>query len=326
MEQRISDFYYQPNHLYTGETAVEQLRQNLGITKKAALQWLVLQSIFQIYLSAPKEVIHPHYQVYVPNQMHMVDLLELPRDFIHGNIYKYLLVLVDVASNYTAIVPLRNKRASSVAFALKALYKHAPLKFPKELYCDAGTEFKGEFLKLLKEHGVKVKSEVTKYHHGFNGKVENRNKAISKILFKNMDAQELASRKTSRAWVKYARDAVAKLNHKVNRVLGISPAEAIKLDVVKPKKAVRYPKKKLLPADGLYRYLLKPGEEHGDSKRRATDNIWSRKTLRLRDIEHIKGQRVLYHLQDGPNRAFVKEELMLIPEDTQDPPESVMKW
>ena len=335
MEEKLSKLYYQPNHLWTGENAIKQLRQQLKVSRKVALQWFAKQAIFQIHLPAPKEVIHPHYQVYVPNQMHMVDLLEFPRDFIHGNTYKYLLVLVDVASGYTAIVPLRNKQASSVAFALKALYrpaaplkehKHAPLKFPKELYSDAGTEFKGEFAKMLKEHGVKVKAKVTKYHHGFNGKVESRNKAISKMLFKNMDVQEIASGKTSRTWVKYARDAVEKLNHNVNGVLGMSPAEAIKLDVVKPKKAVRYPKEKLLPADGLYRYLLAPGEEHGDQRRRATDNIWSRKTFRISDIEQIPGQRVLYHLSEGPDRAFVKEELMLIPEDTQDPPEYVKAW
>ena len=130
--------------------------------------------------------------------MHMVDLLEFSHDFIHGNTYKYLLVLVDVASNYTAITPLRNKRASDVAFAVKDLYKHRPLKYPKELYCDGGTEFKGVFRKTLEEHGVKVKSQVTAYHHGFKGKVENRNKIISKLLFKNMDAQEMVSGKTSK--------------------------------------------------------------------------------------------------------------------------------
>jgi len=81
-----------------------------------------------------------------------------------------------------------------------------------------------------------------------------------------------------------------------------------------------------LPTDGLFRYLLKPGEEHGDQRRRATDNVWSRKTFRLADIEQIPKQRVIYHLTGGPNRAFVKEELLLIPEDTQLPPESVMNW
>ena len=105
----------------------------------------------------------------------------------------------------------------------------------------------------------------------------------------------------------------------------MSPDEAIKREKI-PEKPFKYPKEKILPEDGLYRYLLKPGEEHGDQRRRATDGIWSRKTFRLSDIEQIPKQRVLYHLEDAPKRAFVREELMLIPEDTQLPPESVIEW
>ena len=33
------------------------------------------------------------------------------------------------------------------------------------------------------------------------------------------------------------------------------------------------------------------------------------------------GNRMMYYLLDGPERAFVSEELMLIPEDTELPPD-----
>ena len=35
---------------------------------------------------------------------------------------------------------------------------------------------------------------------------------------------------------------------------------------------------------------------------------------------------VMYYLADGPERAFVKEELMLISKDTELPPDCVQKW
>ena len=82
----------------------------------------------------------------------------------------------------------------------------------------------------------------------------------------------------------------------------------------------------MLPNDGLYRYLYQPGEKHGDQKRRATDKVWSRKTYRLGRIIEDPGQRVLYYLADGPDRSFVREELMLIPEDTEVPPDTVKEW
>ena len=38
------------------------------------------------------------------------------------------------------------------------------------------------------------------------------------------------------------------------------------------------------------------------------------------------GNRVMYYLSDGPERAFVSEELMLISEDTELPPDYIEKW
>ena len=38
------------------------------------------------------------------------------------------------------------------------------------------------------------------------------------------------------------------------------------------------------------------------------------------------GNRVMYYLLNGPERAFVSEQLMLIPEDTELPPDYVQEW
>ena len=81
-----------------------------------------------------------------------------------------------------------------------------------------------------------------------------------------------------------------------------------------------------MPEDGLYRYLLQPGEEHDDQQCRATDRIWSKKTYRLREIIEDTGNRVMYYLLDGPERAFVSEKLMLFPEDTELSPDYIQEW
>ena len=67
-----------------------------------------------------------------------------------------------------------------------------------------------------------------------------------------------------------------------------------------------------LPEDGLYRYLLQLGEEHDDRCKGNTDRIWSEKTWRLSKVALSPGNQVMYHLKDGPERVFIKEELMLI--------------
>ena len=38
------------------------------------------------------------------------------------------------------------------------------------------------------------------------------------------------------------------------------------------------------------------------------------------------GNHMMYYLADGLERAFVSEELMLIPEDTEMPPDHVQEW
>ena len=108
-------------------------------------------------------------------------------------------------------------------------------------------------------------------------------------------------------------------------MLGTTPVKAVKIDTVELK-VKPYPKEEVLSEDGLYRYLYQPGELEGGDRRRATDMIWSWNSFRHDRIMANKGQRVLYYLVDGPQRAFVGEELIHIPESTEVPPDWVKDW
>ena len=102
----------------------------------------------------------------------------------------------------------------------------------------------------------------------------------------------------------------------------MKPKDAIALDQVPLVNLEAYPSEHKLPEDGLYRYLLQPGEEHDDQWHR----VWSKGTYRLREIIEDSGNHVMYYLKDGPERAFVSEELMLIHEDTELPPDYIQEW
>ena len=150
-------------------------------------------------------------------------------------------------------------------------------------------------------------------------------KELAKLLFKPTDVQEVQdSEKVSTIWVKNLDKIVNKMNNTKSSMIDMKPKDAIKLDTVPLDK--KYPEETLLPEDGLYRYLYQPGEQHGDPKRRATDFIWSKNTYRLDQTLQEPGNCVLYSLQDGPDRAFVREELMHISEDTQVPLDWVSEW
>ena len=151
------------------------------------------------------------------------------------------------------------------------------------------------------------------------------NKELAKLLFKPKDAQELQDpEKVLTIWVKTLNKAVNKMNNSVSSIIGMKPKDAIKLDTVPLHKT--YPGETVLPKDRLYRYLYQPGKQHGDQKRRATDLIWSKNTYRLNRIVQDPGNCVLYYLQDGPDRAFVLEELIHVSEDTQVLQDCVSEW
>ena len=207
------------------------------------------------------------------------------------------------------------------------IYKVGPLTYPKIFQCNNGSEFIAGVTKLLEKHEAKIRRVMTKYKHTHTAFVEALNKILPERLFKVQDAQELNDpEKVPATWVKHLYGLVDELNDTTTEMTGMKPKDAIKLDQVPLVKLENYLEEDKLPKDGLYHYLLQPGEEHNDQRRRAMDRVWSKKTYRLREVMEDPGNCMMYYLSDGPERAFVSEELMLIPEDTELPPDYVQNW
>ena len=251
----------------------------------------------------------------------------MPLDTLYENKYKYILAEIDAASRYKFARPLRTKQVRDTAEMIADIYKVGPLMCPRIFQCDNGSKFKGEMTKMLEKHKVKIRQVKTKYAHTHTAFVEALNKILAERLFKVQDAQELNDpERVSSRWVKYLYGLVDELNDTETEMIGMKPKDAIELNEVPLVDQESYPPEEVLPEDGLYQYLLQPGEEHDDQRCRATYRIWSKRTYRSREIVENTGNCVMYYLLDGPERAFVSEDLMLIPEDTELPPDYVQEW
>ena len=79
---------------------------------------------------------YAHFYVTKVNKIHQADLLYMTHDKLYGNVYKYVLNVVDIASGYKVSRTLRTKKASEVAEMFKDIYKKGPLKYPEELHVD----------------------------------------------------------------------------------------------------------------------------------------------------------------------------------------------
>ena len=122
---------------------------------------------------------------------------------------------------------------------------------------------------------------------------------------------------------------VSALNNEATRLTGKIPKDAIKAPSVTqkpssvvPGRTVGFKEQKLASGVGV-RYLYQPGELEG-GRRRATDPVWSLQVYRLARSVTKTGSPVVYYLEEGPQRGFVREELMIVPADTELPPDGVL--
>ena len=109
------------------------------------------------------------------------------------------------------------------------------------------------------------------------------------------DPEQVSSR-----WVKHLYGLADELNDTETEMIGMKPKDAIELNEVPLVTREAYSPEDTLPEDGLYQYLLRPGEEHDDQWWRAMDRVWSKGTYRLREIVENPGNRVIYYHRDGP--------------------------
>ena len=236
-----------------------------------------------------------------------------------------------MASRYKEAQPLTSKTAAEVADGLARIYKRSPLRRPKLLQVDPGREFMGAVSQLLAKHGVEVRRGRVDIHRD-QGVVECWNRTLAERLFGHQYAQEmrLPSGQRSTEWVARLPSVIAALNGEVTRLTGKKPSDAIKVKTVAQKPSSVVPdrpvglKEQRLPSGCGVRYLYQPGELEG-GRRRATDPVWSLTVHRLGRSVAKPGEPVLYYLQDGPPRGFVREELLVVPPDTQLPPDGVLK-
>ena len=296
--------------------------------KKKQRVGLKKQAIWQIYLPAPKYIPRPKFDVFVPNEVHQADLLFLPHDrpTRDKKLYKYALIVMDVANRYKEVEPLATKESAEVATAFSTMYKRSRLKWPKLLQVDPGREFMGAVNKLMKSKNVQIRRGEKGLHRS-QGIVKRFNRTLAEKLFGHQYAQEIllesrGSNARRREWVARLPQVINSLNKESTRLTGKTPLEAIRLPEVKHLSSSKSRPESLLPSGVKVRYLYQPGELEGGERRRATDPIWSLNTYEI--SQAFNNNPIVYYLHyPAPKRGFVREELLVVPNDTQLPPSTL---
>ena len=155
--------------------------------------------------------------------------------------------------------------------------------------------------------------------HRDQGIVTRFNRTLAERLFGHQYAQEmrLPYGERSSEWVTRLPAIVVALNREVTRLTGKWPSETIKARcdtkaLLHCSRSSCWPSRAKAPFR-RWRSLSVPGELEG-GRRRATDPVWSLTVHRLGRSVTKPGY---------PQRGFVREELLLVPPDTQLPPDGV---
>ena len=110
-----------------------------------------------------------------------IDIKMMPQAF--GG-YHLLLVITCNQTNFTIVIPLRDRQKQTVAEALiyGVIYLFGP---PRQIVCDEATEFTSEIVQaILMMLNCRLKV-ISPYNHG-SSKCEGQIKTISKIIVKHL--------------------------------------------------------------------------------------------------------------------------------------------
>ena len=282
------------------------------------------QEIHNIY-QKPKKDKGQHSTIFYnfqKNYTHQVDVLYLPED--EG--YKYLLVVVDVATRLCDAEPLKHVSPDECLKAIKTIYDRNIVNIPKQLISDSGVEFQGSFSKYFRDHHVFQRTALPGRHRQV-GLVERRNQDIGKALHMSMVSRELLTAETNKEWIHAYRDVINKLNDKYGHPEDTDESLFKKFgDPLQTKQTL------LQMGDRVRVQLDEPRDIDGNKlhgKFRDSDIRFGTNIYKIIDIHLTPHQPPLYiinkPLKANQHVTYTKNQLQLVKDDEKEPPASVLR-
>lgn len=236
------------------------------------------------------------------NFNYMCDLIELPTT---QQKYKWLLVVMHLATNIFDIEAMKNKEASTTLKAFQNIIARKILTLPEiSIKTDGGTEFKAEFRKYLTDHGVFVKTAQA-YNKKQMGPVEGLNNTIARILMNYMNNMSQEMGKDYTEWL----DILPNIRVEVNKY------RKRNLDELKEYQSKHYfdvtedgtPEYKI--GDFVHFRVTRPIDIHGapvtGNKFRKGDRIYSIESREIVDILYYPSKPYFrYKLKDMPEVSY----------------------
>ena len=257
----------------------------------------------------------------IANYNFMADLLHLPTAKLG---YKYLLVVVDLATNKFDIEPMKDKEADTTLKALKKCFLRDYIKLPySSLKTDGGTEFKGVFHKYLYDHDILHKVGLADRHKSL-ANVESLNRQLSRLIMGYLNTKDKERQNISTDWL----PTIPILRKELNKIREIKLPDDItthqypvfdnetKTKTKTSTKILIQPKFKI--GDTVHRALDAPrtalGKKQNTKNFRSGDITFDTTPNTIEKIIYMggKGPNYRYMLSGIHNASYTENELMKV--------------
>jgi hypothetical protein len=234
----------------------------------------------------------------------MADLLELP-ETKRG--FKYLLVVVDLATDEFDIEPIKNNKSLTVLDAMKKMFTRKHIKKPyASIRTDGGAEFKDAFEKFCNDNSIMHRVGIAGRHQQM-ANVERLNRELGRLFNGYMNSIEEKTGETFKEWVEIVPTVRKMLNELRKKPAGNPFTDAMPSVDTEVNALFEV-------GDIVYRIAEKPldalGKKQGVAKWRMGDYRWEvipRKIVRV--LRYSGKVPIRYILENLPNVAYAEYEL-----------------
>ena len=195
----------------------EACKLRRDITNKDVKKFLKSQDSHTLHGLVPRKYLKCPVAVKEPGHLLSSDLADMTNDARKSNRnFRYLLFLIDCFSRKLSVIPLKDKRGSTIARELDKYLSLSQYRY-KLLWCDEGSEFNSTHTKkICEKHGVKL------YHiHNRRFKASYSERAIRTIKQK---LYKILTHFNTDNFISYLDDVVSSYNDSPHRgLMGLSP-------------------------------------------------------------------------------------------------------
>jgi transposase InsO family protein len=188
---------------------------NFAISRKKLKERLIKQDAYTLHKPVRRHFKRNRVIVGGIDQQWQTDLADMQSMQKCNDVYRYLIVCIDVFSNYAWAVPLKNKTGPTLVEAFKFILSSG--RKSEKIMTDQGTEFLNKhFRALMKEEDIEL---YNTYNETKTSIVERLIRTLKTKMWRYFTA------KKAMRYMDMLPDLVYSYNHSVHRSIKTKPAE-----------------------------------------------------------------------------------------------------